>query len=167
MVKFLICMVAGIYGLVWAVKHPCRSRRSVWVRSILGIAFLMVAAVPVVFMATSGVVRQDTLYDFQQEQMRMAYEEGNILEEQAGYDSLEDTLRYSGVWDDQCAQYWEAIRAAELNAQRQHLLAGAQGDTQGKDEYDSLAHLAETELRDIAAQSKYPENVEMIESWLD
>lgn len=166
MVKFLICLVAGIYGLVWAKRHPCKSIQGVWARNILGGFFLVLAAVPIVFMATSGVVHQRTLYDFQKEELRLAYEDGSILEEQAGYDSVEDALQYSGVWDAQCAQYWEILRAAELNAQRQRLLAGAQADTQGKEEYASLARLAETELRDIAAQSEYPENVAMIESWL-
>ena len=34
--KLLICACAAVYGLVWAVRHPCRTMRGVWVRRGIG-----------------------------------------------------------------------------------------------------------------------------------
>ena len=118
-----------------------------------------------VFLAGTAGVRQETPYEFELESMEEAYTAREFLEEEADYYSLESTMRSSGLWDDTYGQYWEILYAAQLNAQRQHLLAAVEAGASGQSEYAALAQQAGSALEELAGRTQYPENRTLIENW--
>ena len=136
-----------------------------WVRRGLGILCFALALVPVFFLAGTAGVRQETPYEFELESMEEAYTAREFLEEEADYYSLESTMRSSGLWDDTYGQYWEILYAAQLNAQRQHLLAAVEAGASGQSEYAALAQQAGSALEELAGRTQYPENRTLIENW--
>ena len=83
--KLLICACAAVYGLVWAVRHPCRTMRGVWVRRGIGLLCFALALIPVFFLAGHAGVRQEALYDFQEDSVREAYRTQAFLREDADF----------------------------------------------------------------------------------
>lgn len=163
--SLFICLCAAVFGLIWAVRHPCKSMTGVWVRRGLGILCFALALVPVFFLAGTAGVRQETPYEFELESMEEAYTAREFLEEEADYYSLESTMRSSGLWDDTYGQYWGILYAAQLNAQRQHLLAAVEAGASGQSEYAALAQQAGSALEELAGRTQYPENRTLIENW--
>ena len=70
--SLFICLCAAVFGLIWAVRHPCKSMTGVWVRRGLGILCFALALVPVFFLAGTAGVRQETPYEFELESMEEA-----------------------------------------------------------------------------------------------
>ena len=66
---------------------------------------------------------------------------------------------------DTYGQYWEILYAAQLNAQRQHLLAAVEAGASGQSEYAALAQQAGSALEELAGRTQYPENRTLIENW--
>ena len=163
--KLLICACAAVYGLVWAVRHPCRTMRGVWVRRGIGLLCFVLAVIPVFFLAQHAGVRQEALYDFQEDSVREAYSAQAFLREDADFYSLESTMQYSGAWDGTYGPYWEILHGAQLDAQRRHLLEAVEAGASGQDEYAALAEQAGEELRRLAEESEHAENRALLEKW--
>ena len=83
--SLFICLCAAVFGLIWAVRHPCKSMTGVWVRRGLGILCFALALVPVFFLAGTAGVRQETPYEFELESMEEAYTAREFLEEEADW----------------------------------------------------------------------------------